>query len=154
MYYTRSFVAKKAIIAHPIKKVKSSFYPERLRTGPKGGPGGSFIAECSVSNALTMSNPVKRGKLLHQGRASLSKRPVPFFLLLRTLLTFVCMLLAPSPPLLLGHTFLPHSFQPRDQRGSTYNVVGLVFIIITMSFSQRQGKKKKPRGSGCEAPHY
>jgi len=26
MYYTRSFVAKKAIIAHPIKKVKSSFF--------------------------------------------------------------------------------------------------------------------------------
>ena len=119
-----------------------SFYPERLRTGPKGGPGGSFIPECSVSNALTMSNPVKKGKLLHQGRASLSKRPVPFFLLLRTLLTFVCMLLAPSPPLLLRHTFL-HFPAPRPAGLHLQCCWSCIYHCHDVIFTTTQREKKK-----------
>lgn len=50
MYYTRSFVAKKAIIAHPIKKVKSSFfnqlgdicYYHRMCQKRRPAPGGLF----------------------------------------------------------------------------------------------------------------
>jgi len=34
---------------------------EACHSGPQGGLGGSFIAECSVSNALTVSNPVYGG---------------------------------------------------------------------------------------------